>query len=193
MKEHPWRLSSLISWSIIHEFFIKWNRNAKTTQIKANDRGTKTKNAENLKPTGKYPKLAEKSTEIVEKLENSSKNLNSHWNLTQIIAFKCFKKEFLKIQTFQKGCDRRNVRDFRTFLSESPNVRESSMTSLLKSLDFRKFFLKAFEGDYLSEISVRIGVFGWVFEFLGDFHTFSGELGAFYNSKIIINFKFKFK
>ena len=35
-----------------------------------------------------------------------------------------------------------------------------SITSLLKSLDFRKFFLKAFEGDYLSEISVRIEVFG---------------------------------
>ena len=50
---------------------MKWNRNAKTTQIKANDRGTKTKNAENLKPTGKR-------TEIAEKLKNSSKNPNSH-------------------------------------------------------------------------------------------------------------------
>jgi len=37
---------------------MKWNRNAKTTQIKANDRGTKIKNAENLKLTRKCPKLA---------------------------------------------------------------------------------------------------------------------------------------
>ena len=31
---------------------MKWKINAKTTQIKANDRGTKTENTENLKPTG---------------------------------------------------------------------------------------------------------------------------------------------
>ena len=30
---------------------MKWNRNAKTTQIKANDRGIETENTENLKPT----------------------------------------------------------------------------------------------------------------------------------------------
>ena len=57
---------------------MKWNRNAKTTQIKANDRGTKTENAENLKPTGKCPKLAEKYMKVVEKLKNSSKNPNPH-------------------------------------------------------------------------------------------------------------------
>jgi len=56
---------------------MKWNRNAKTTQIKVNDRGTKTENAENLKPTEKCPKLTRKHTKIAEKLENSSKNLNS--------------------------------------------------------------------------------------------------------------------
>ena len=50
---------------------MKWNRNPKTTQIKANDRGTETENAENLKPTRKH-------TEIAEKLKNSPKNLNSH-------------------------------------------------------------------------------------------------------------------
>ena len=174
VKEHPWRFSNLTSWSLIHEFFMKWNENAKTTQTKANDRGTKTENAENLKPTGKWPNLAGKRTEISEKLKNSSKNPNPHWNLTQIIALKGFKKELSKIQTFEEGGDRKNVRDFRISLSESPNVREFSITSLLKSLDFQKFFLKAFEGDYLSEISMRIGVFGWVFEFLGDFRTFSG-------------------
>ena len=57
---------------------MKWNRNVKIIQIKANDKETKTKNAENLKPTGKCPKLAGKRTEIAEKLKNSSKNLNSH-------------------------------------------------------------------------------------------------------------------
>ena len=59
---------------------MKWNRNAKTAQIKADERGTKTENAENLKPTGKCPKLAKKCTKIVEKLKHSSKNLNSHSN-----------------------------------------------------------------------------------------------------------------
>ena len=44
---------------------MKWNRNVKTTKIKANDKGTKIENAENLKPTGKR-------TEISEKLKNSS-------------------------------------------------------------------------------------------------------------------------
>ena len=68
VKEHPRRFSNLISWSPIHEFFMKWNRNAKTTQIKTNDRGTKTENIENLKLIGKYPKLAAKRTEIAEKL-----------------------------------------------------------------------------------------------------------------------------
>ena len=48
---------------------MKWNKNAKTTQIKENDRGTKTENAKNLKPTQKCLKLAEK-------LKNSSKNPN---------------------------------------------------------------------------------------------------------------------
>ena len=124
VKEHLWRFANLISWSLIHEFFMKCNRNAKTTQIKANDCETKTENAENLKPTGKSPKLVGKCMEIAEKLKNSSKNLNSHWNLTQIISLKCFKKEFSKIQTFEEGGDIRNVRDFRTSLLESPNVRE---------------------------------------------------------------------
>ena len=57
---------------------MKGNRNAKTTQIKANDRGTKTENAENLKPTEKCPKLVEKRTKIAEKLKNLSKNINSY-------------------------------------------------------------------------------------------------------------------
>ena len=57
---------------------MKWNRNAKTTQIKVNNRGTKTKNAENLKPTGKSTKWAEKRTKITGKLKNSYKNLNPH-------------------------------------------------------------------------------------------------------------------
>ena len=43
----------------------------KEHKLKANDRGTKTENVENLKPTGKH-------TEIAEKLKNSSKYLNSH-------------------------------------------------------------------------------------------------------------------
>ena len=38
---------------------MKWNRNAKTTQIKVNDRGTKTQNTENLKPTEKCPNSLE--------------------------------------------------------------------------------------------------------------------------------------
>ena len=42
---------------------MKWNRNAKTTQIKANDRGTKTENTKNLKPTRKCPKFAGKMYE----------------------------------------------------------------------------------------------------------------------------------
>ena len=47
------------------------------SQIKANDRAIKTENTENLKPTEKCPKLTRKHTKIAEKLENSSKNLNS--------------------------------------------------------------------------------------------------------------------
>jgi len=38
---------------------MKWNRNAKTTQIKVNDRGTKIENAENLKPTENAPNSLE--------------------------------------------------------------------------------------------------------------------------------------
>ena len=57
---------------------MKWNRNAKTTQIKANDRGTKTENVENLKHTRKCPKFAEKRKKIAEKLKNASKNSNPH-------------------------------------------------------------------------------------------------------------------
>ena len=174
VKEHPWRFSNLISWSLFHDFFMKWNRNAKTTQIKVNDKGTKIEDVENLKPTGKCPKLAGKHTEIAEKLKNSSKNLNPHWNLTQIIALKCFKKEFSKIQTFEEGGHRRfpYIWWFRKRSSEIISYI-SSITSLLKSLDFRKFFFKAFEGDYLSEILVKIerlsyvlwwvwGIFRWV-------------------------------
>jgi len=47
------------------------------------------------------------------------------------------------------------------------------------SLDFQKLFLEAFEGGYLSEISVMIGVFERVLGFLDDFRTFSGEFGTF--------------
>ena len=50
---------------------MKWNRNTKKHKLKENDRGTKTENEENLKPT-------RKRTEIAEKLKNSSKNLNPH-------------------------------------------------------------------------------------------------------------------
>ena len=113
--------------------------------------------------------------EIAGILKDSFKNLNSHWNLIQIIALKCFKKEFSKIQTFEEGGDKRfpYIWWFREISSEIPYI--SSITSLLKSLDFQKKIFKAFEGDYLSEISVRIELFRWVFEFLGDFCTFSSE------------------
>ena len=43
---------------------MKWNRNAKTTQIKANDKETKTENAENLNP--------------LENIRKSSRNSKTH-------------------------------------------------------------------------------------------------------------------
>jgi len=54
---------------------MKWNRNAKPTQIKANDRGTKTENAKNFKPTEKCPKLARKRTKVAQfSLKSHSSN-----------------------------------------------------------------------------------------------------------------------
>ena len=59
---------------------MKWNRNAKTTQTKANDRGTKTENAENLKPTGECSKTYENCRETQELIQKPQFSLKSHSN-----------------------------------------------------------------------------------------------------------------